>query len=121
MSDAANRKLKPVFPRKPDYRRNIISLHALHDGRGPPIDHGVPYLAGFLVTGIIRNYDASLDKTLDLFSRLQHQRCHDILLLVKFVTGMKACFQPLGVILPVNDWATILPSRTTSVSVPNSY
>jgi Cytidylate kinase-like family len=35
--------------------------------------------------------------------------------------GMKACFQPLGVILPVNDWATILPSRTTNVSVPISY
>ena len=35
--------------------------------------------------------------------------------------GMKACFQPLGVILPVNDWATILPSRTTNVSVAISY
>jgi len=29
--------------------------------------------------------------------------------------------QPLGVILPANDWATILPSRTTNVSVPISY
>ena len=35
--------------------------------------------------------------------------------------GMKACFQPLGVILPAKDWATILPSRTTNVSVPTSY
>ena len=35
--------------------------------------------------------------------------------------GMKACFQRLGVILPVKDWATILPSRTTNVSVPTSY
>ena len=35
--------------------------------------------------------------------------------------GMKACFQRLGVILPVNDWATILPSRTTNVSVAISY
>ena len=35
--------------------------------------------------------------------------------------GMKACCQPLGVILPVNDWATILPSRTTNVSVAISY
>ena len=32
-----------------------------------------------------------------------------------------AFFQPLGVILPVNDWATILPSRTTNVSVAISY
>ena len=32
-----------------------------------------------------------------------------------------AGFQPLGVILPVNDWATILSSRTTNVSVPISY
>jgi hypothetical protein len=30
-------------------------------------------------------------------------------------------FQPLGVTLPVNDCATILPSRTTKVSVPISY
>jgi hypothetical protein len=30
-------------------------------------------------------------------------------------------FQPLGVTLPVNDCATILPSRTTNVSVPISY
>ncbi len=29
-------------------------------------------------------------------------------------------FQAFGVILPVNDWATILPCRTTNVSVPNS-
>ena len=36
-------------------------------------------------------------------------------------SGMTASFQPLGVILPANDWATILPSRTTNVSVPNSY
>ena len=35
-------------------------------------------------------------------------------------SGMKACFQPLGVILPANDWATILPSRTKKVSVANS-
>lgn len=28
---------------------------------------------------------------------------------------MEAGFQPLGVILPANDWTTILPSRTTSV------
>ena len=35
--------------------------------------------------------------------------------------GMQACFQPLGVILPAKDWATILPSRTTNVSVPTSY
>jgi hypothetical protein len=34
---------------------------------------------------------------------------------------LQACSQPLGVILPVNDWATILPSRTTNVSVPTSY
>lgn len=31
------------------------------------------------------------------------------------------CSQGLGIALPVNDWATILPSRTTNVSVPNSY
>ena len=30
-------------------------------------------------------------------------------------------FQPLGVILPAKDWATILPSRTTNVSMPTSY
>lgn len=35
--------------------------------------------------------------------------------------GMKACFQPLGVILPAKEWATILPFRTTNVSVPTSY
>src|SRR6185369_5839831 len=36
-------------------------------------------------------------------------------------SGMKVGHQLLGVILAVNDWATILPSRTTNVSVPNSY
>jgi hypothetical protein len=34
---------------------------------------------------------------------------------------IKAFSQPFDVILPVNDWAIILPSRTTNVSVPNSY
>ena len=40
---------------------------------------------------------------------------------VRLSPEMKACFQPLGVILPVNDWARILPSRTTNVSVAISY
>jgi hypothetical protein len=35
--------------------------------------------------------------------------------------GMRASSQPLGTILPVNDWAAILPSRTMKVSVPTSY
>jgi hypothetical protein len=35
--------------------------------------------------------------------------------------GMTPRSQPLGVILPANDCATILPSRTTNVSVPTSY
>ena len=30
-------------------------------------------------------------------------------------------FHCLAVILPANDWTAILPSRTTNVSVPNSY
>jgi len=32
-----------------------------------------------------------------------------------------AGYQFLGVILPVKDWTTILPSFTTNVSVPISY
>ena len=38
-----------------------------------------------------------------------------------YFDGIKACFQPFGLILPANDWATILPSSTTNVSVPTSY
>jgi hypothetical protein len=41
--------------------------------------------------------------------------------LVRRPAGMKCCFQPLGVILRVNDCATILPSWMTNVSVPSSY
>jgi hypothetical protein len=33
----------------------------------------------------------------------------------------RGSFHCLAVMLPANDWTTILPSRTTNVSVPNSY
>jgi hypothetical protein len=35
--------------------------------------------------------------------------------------AVAASFHRLGVIFPANDWTAILPSRTTNVSVPNSY
>src|SRR5262245_18692552 len=66
MSGAANCKLKPVFPRKLDYWRNVVSLHALRDERGPSIDHDVPYLPRFVVTRVIGNQDVPPDNTLDL-------------------------------------------------------
>ena len=56
---------------------------------------------------------AALDKALGIVGQLDR--------LVGRPPGIKACFQPFGLILPANDWATILPSRTTNVSVPTSY
>ncbi len=38
-----------------------------------------------------------------------------------FTVSLLCVLQLLGVIFPANDWATILPSRTTRVSVANSY
>src|SRR6476646_8857320 len=83
VSPAANRKLEFVPARETDCRRYIISIGALHDNRGPPINHSVPYLAGFLVTGLIGNYHVHFNKCSELFLQSRHLRRHNSRLLHK--------------------------------------
>jgi hypothetical protein len=54
MSGAPNGNLQRVLPRKLDGRRNIVASCRLHDNSRTTVDHGVPNLAGLVVTGIVR-------------------------------------------------------------------
>ncbi len=59
-----------LLQRKCDGLGNIFSVRALHDQRGPAVDHGVPDLTRFLVIGMVRSQHPAFDRVFKFFPQL---------------------------------------------------
>src|SRR3989304_2161526 len=55
---------------------NVIGVRAAHHDGGTPIDHGVPYLANLVISGIVGEYHLALHFALQRVHRILSRCCH---------------------------------------------
>ena len=76
MAAAANCDVKSIFACKSDCMWDIIGVGALHDHSWPPVNHGVPCLAGLVIPSVLRTHYVALHGALELLNALIESRCH---------------------------------------------
>src|ERR1019366_2591760 len=57
---------------------DIICICALHDHGWPPVNRGVPHLAGLFIVGVLGTHYVALDGTLQSPNVLVESRCQEL-------------------------------------------